>query len=108
MKTIDGSYQYRVNFAAAYMVRGISNSRALDNCFEMFDGDLVVTTLVRRAMKNRKLWEAIARQWREGFPQSWLNTAMKYAHIPTRQLAAAAHEMREKAQQRWNAQREAA
>ena len=40
-KTISGGYQYRVNFAAAYMVRGITNSRALDNCFEMFDGDMM-------------------------------------------------------------------
>ena len=93
-KTISGGYQYRVNFAANYMTRGISNSRALDNCFEMYDGDLVVAALVRRAMKNRKLWDGIAHQWREGFPQSWLDTANKYAHLKTRQLPQAAAVMR--------------
>lgn len=92
---ISGGYQYRVSFAAAYMMRGITSSRALDNCFEMYDGDLVVTSLVRRAMKNRKLWEAIARQWPGAvFPQSWLDTATKYAHLTTRQLPNAAAEMR--------------
>jgi hypothetical protein len=84
--TITGGFQYRVNFAAAYMVRGITNSRALDNCFEMWDGDIVVTALVRRAAKNPKLYAAIARQWRDGFPQSWIDTAAKYAHVKTRQL----------------------
>ena len=90
MDTISGDFQYRVSFAAAYMVRGITNSRALDNCFEMWDGDLVVTALVRRAMKNRRLWDAIARQWSEGFPKSWLEIAARYAHLKTRELPAAA------------------
>ena len=90
MNAISGNFQYRVNFAAGYMVRGITNSRALDNCFEMWDGDLVVTALVRRSMKNRKLWETIAKQWQEGFPQSWIATATKYAHLRTRQLPEAA------------------
>ena len=106
--TIYESYQYRVNLAANYMMRGISNSRALDNCFEMFDGDLVVTALVRRAMKNRKLWEAIARQWSAGFPQSWIDTANKYAGISTRNLPAAAAKMRADAESRWEAQQQAA
>jgi len=101
-KTISGGFQYRVNFAAAYMMRGITNSRALDNCFEMFDGDLVVAALVRRAMKNRKLWEAIASQWREGFPQSWISTANKYAHLTTRQLPTAAAAARAAAEKRYS------
>lgn len=94
MRTASGSFQYRVSFAAGYMVRGIRSSRALDNCFEMFDGDLVVTALVRRAMQNRKLWDAIASQWREGFPQSWIDTATKYAHVPTLQLPTEAAKIR--------------
>lgn len=98
MDAITGTYQYRVNFAANYMMRGITNSRALDNCFEMFDGDFVVTALVRRAMQNRKLWEAIAKQWRDGFPQSWIDTANKYAHLTTRQLPAAAAAHRDQVQ----------
>lgn len=103
-RTIRGGYQYRVNFAAAYMVRGITNSRALDNCFEMFDGDLVVTALVRRAMKNPKLHAAIAKQWGAQFPQSWLDTAMKYAHLTTRELPHAAAYMRASAEQKYKPQ----
>jgi len=94
MNTINGSFQYRVGFAASYMVRGISDSRALDNCFEMFDGDLVVTALVRRAMQNRRLWDAIAAQWRGAFPESWIETAVKYAHLTTRQLPQEARAVR--------------
>lgn len=107
-RTITGGFQYRVNFAAAYMVRGITNSRALDNCFEMFDGDLVVTALVRRSLKNRKLWHSIASQWSEGFPQSWISTATRYAHLKTSELPAAAANMRAEAQARWDAQKVAA
>jgi hypothetical protein len=101
--TIHGSFQYRVNFAANYMARGIVSSRALDNCFEMFDGALVVTALVRRAMKNPKLWDSISKQWGGTFPQTWIDTASKYNHLKTRQLPLAAAAERERAQSAWDA-----
>lgn len=108
MKTISGTFQYRVNFAANYLARGIVSTRALDNCFEMFDGDMVVTALTRRAMKNRKLYDAISKHWSGNFPQSWLNTASKYAALTTRQLPQAAADIRQQAQERWNKQHKAA
>lgn len=97
-----GDFQRRVNLAANYMMRGISNSRTLDSCFEMWDGDAVVTVLVRRAMKNRRLWDAIASQWSGAiFPQSWIDTATEYAHIPTRSMPKLAAQMQEQAEARY-------
>jgi cystathionine beta-lyase family protein involved in aluminum resistance len=90
------NFQQRVNLAASYITKGIRNSRTLDSCFEMYDGDFVVTVLVRRAMKNPKLHAAIAKEWGGEFPQQWLETAEKHAHVKTRQIPFAAAEIRAK------------
>lgn len=87
----------RVNYAAQCFIRGTSGTRHFDTCFEMHDGDLVVTALVHRAQKNKKLYDAIAKQWRGTFPQQWLDTAAKYSDVPTRKLAEKAAEARREA-----------
>lgn len=87
-------FMVRVNFAAATITRGGAHTRRFDTCFEMYDGDLVVTALVRRADKNPNLRDAITRQWRGTFPQSWLDSAAKYASVPTRELKREAAKMR--------------
>ena len=92
------NFQQRVNLAASYITRGIRNSRTLDSCFEMYDGDFVVAVLVRRAMKNPKLHAAIAREWNGEFPQQWIETANKYSHLKTRQIPFAAAEQRAKSE----------
>jgi len=97
-----GSYQARVNYAALCIMRG-TRSRAFDSCFEMFDGDAVVTALVRRASKNPKLHDAIARDWGGVFPALWEDTARKYEATPTRQLAALAAQLRAEGQARFDA-----
>lgn len=84
----------RVNYAAQCFIRHIRSSPTLDACFEMFDGDAVVTALVRRARNNPTLSAAIASQWREGFPQSWVDTEARYASWPTRRLAVLARDLR--------------
>jgi hypothetical protein len=99
----EDAFQLRVNYAAQCFVRGISGTRHFDTCFEMCDGDLVVTALVRRAMKNPRLYDAIADDYREGFPKGWLNTAEQWKDVPTRKLAAIAKLEREKTKQRWAA-----
>lgn len=86
MKTISGPYQYRVNYAAACIVRGNVYSRSFDNCFEMHDSDLVVTALVRRAAKNPRLYKAVTDWWHGQFPQSWIDTAARYLGVATRDL----------------------
>jgi hypothetical protein len=45
----------RINYAARCIVSGHTGSRAFDTCFEMGDGDEVVSALVRRAKKNQRL-----------------------------------------------------
>jgi hypothetical protein len=87
----------RVNYAAQCLVRrtGIG-SRHFDTCFEMFDGDAVVTALVRRARKNPKLYAAIIQEWRGVFPQGWIDCAERYAATPTRKLSDLAREHRTK------------
>jgi hypothetical protein len=84
----------RVNYAAQCIMRGIIGTRALNSCFEMHDGDLVVSALVRRAQKNQQLHDAISKQWRGAFPQQWLDTSAKYSDVPTRKLAEKAAEVR--------------
>ncbi len=49
---LPGSFQARVNLAAAYISAGRPHSRAFDDCFEMHDGDFVATALWRRVQKR--------------------------------------------------------
>jgi hypothetical protein len=91
------AFSDRVNYAAKCFLRGTSGTRHFDTCFEMNDGDAVVTALVRRAERNAKLHAAIARQWSGTFPKSWRDTAEKYEHIPTLDLKKLAMKQREDA-----------
>jgi len=88
------AFTARVNYAAQCLIRRI-DSRRRDTCFEMMDGDAVVVALVRRAAKNPRLKEAIARGWselRDGFPVGWLDLAEKHAGADLPTLAAAMRE----------------
>lgn len=94
----------RVNYAADCFSRQRAiGTRHFDTCFEMADGDAVVTALVRRARKNPKLRAGIAKGWhelRDGLPAGWCDTADKYQHIPTRALKDEARRQREQFYQR--------
>ena len=81
MKDRFNDFKGRVNYAAQCLVNG-TRSRAFDSCFEMFDGALVVTALVRRAERNARLAAHILPQWKE--------TAAKYSAIETQSLDGAA------------------
>ena len=48
-KTILHQHRARVRKAANLLKAGKTDSREFDNCFEMHDGDLVVTALVRQS-----------------------------------------------------------
>lgn len=58
----------------------LRGSRAFDNCFEMGDGDEIVTYLVERARANPDLHAAITRDFGGTLPDSWLRTAAKTIH----------------------------
>lgn len=86
----------RVSYAKLCFLRGSSHTRHFDTCFEMADGDAVVTSLVRKAREDNQLWRAIARDWGGTFPQNWIDTEAKYADVPTNKLGKLAAELREK------------
>lgn len=75
------NFSGRVNYAAQCIMRGFTQGRCFDTCFEMNDGDAVVTALVRRSIKNQRLREAITRYWHGTFPQSWEDVASRYGHV---------------------------
>lgn len=64
---------------AVYLSRHarLRSSRLFDTCFEMGDGDQVVTYLVEQSRSNPTLHAAIAEDFRGIFPEKWLATAAK-------------------------------
>jgi hypothetical protein len=96
------AFKERVDYAAACLVRG-TKSRRFDTCFEMYDGDAVVTALVRRAWKNERLRKSFKGAWAacglapSGLPASWEQTAEQYKDIPTKELPDLARRLREAA-----------
>lgn len=98
------AFRARVDYASFAFLEDRTDSRAFDTCFEMWDGDAVVTALVRRAAVVPSLHDAIAKRWAEGFPQSWRDTAAKYEHVPDEHLPALAAEIRERARSQYNEQ----
>ena len=81
----------RVAYAARCFLRG-TQSRAFDSCFEMYDGDLVVTALVRRCATDANLRRAVERDYSGMLPESWQQAAQK--HKDTKRLGVAARTMR--------------
>lgn len=51
----------RVNYAAAWIVSGRPTSRSFDSLFENNDGEVVVAALCRRAEKNERLRNNLAK-----------------------------------------------
>jgi hypothetical protein len=97
------SYPARVEYAAAAIMRG-EDSRALDDCFEMYDGAFVVAALMRRAATDEALRVMIARMfssfsWDE---MPWHKTARGVAHIPDNQLGAEAAKERARQKASWD------
>lgn len=93
-------FHERVNYAARCLLAGSTSSRAFDTCFEMFDGDMVVTALVRRAEQQPHLSQAIIDWYSkdEKFPQTWIDAAAKYVNVTN--LAAKAREIRNRERER--------
>ena len=102
----ESNFTGRVNYAAQCLVRRVGiGSRHFDTCFEMGDGDAVVTALQRRAEKNTRLKEAIMREFNSyngGFPKSWQEAYEKLKHVPTRKLREAAAQEAAESIARWS------
>lgn len=94
------NFSGRVNYAASCFMRGVRNSRSFDSCFEMYDGKIVVTALVRRCQKNEKLRNAIASAHGGTFPEEWCLVAKDNKLCSTRKLATLAKHIRQMEQAR--------
>lgn len=91
MKSRMAAFLNRVNYAEkAFLNR--EDSRQLDNCFEMYDGEFVVVALMRRAEKNPALMTALRAEFSQVSPSewSWQRTADKHRRIPDHKLPEAA------------------
>jgi len=82
----------RVNYAAQCIRKGSTGGRSFDTCFEMNDGEFVVTLLVRKAERDPDFAAAMLRYWR-GDPNygSWKKTAAQHAGVSDKTLRARAH-----------------
>ncbi len=100
----ESAFLARVNFAEKCFRSHQTNTRAMDTCFEMYDGAAVVVALVRRARLDHALYVAIASDWSGRFPTEWLELETKYSHIPTERLGNLARELRATAKARDSAQ----
>ena len=84
----------------AYAIEGIKrreDSRAFDSCFEMHDGDFVVTAIMRRAQTDPELQAGIIRLFinatdLESVP--WNRAATALAHLSDHALEDAARKAR--------------
>ncbi|MCR5860338.1 hypothetical protein [Mesorhizobium sp. J428] len=85
------NFRGRVNYAAKIIAYGRSPTRALDNCFENYDGDEVATAILRRSRKNARLAANLQR-----YPSlSCIEVAAnRLADVPTRKLADVARQTR--------------
>jgi hypothetical protein len=100
----ENAFLARVNFAEKCFRNHQTHTRAMDTCFEMYDGAAVVVALVRRARLDGALYAAIASDWSDGFPAEWLDIETKYSHIPNERLVNLARELRATAKARDSAQ----
>lgn len=87
----DDNFKGRVAYAASVISSGRRTSRAFDNCFEHHDGDEVLAIIFRRAEKNLKLADNLAKYFDVTIAQEHVD---KLAGISTRDMPAHAAETR--------------
>ena len=92
----EDAFQERVNFAANYIANRRTPTRRFDPCFEMYDGDVVVTALVRRADADPagRLASNLSEYFRE---DKIREKAQHFAGVPTKRLKHEAAKIRAKA-----------
>lgn len=74
-----GSLKTRIAIARQLILDGHTNCRAMDNCFEMGDGHLVVSAIIHEAIQNQNFRLCLARDYSpenltDGLPTRWLET----------------------------------
>jgi hypothetical protein len=96
-KEISNDFNTRVNYAIACMKKKRTGTRSFDNCFEMWDGDYVVTAILRRALKNPE-FEIVLRNYLRTIElrEDWEQTAKKFENLSNKELKIEADEHRAK------------
>lgn len=96
---VDG-FPARVRLAAECIRTGDGiDSRAFDNCFEMYDGSVVVAALEHMAQRDPALRRGIDREWKSAEGKAcWQRAVAKYANVPETRLHIAAAQVRAAAQ----------
>lgn len=91
-------FKRRVAFVAAEMKRagGCPDSRAFDDCFEMYDSAMLTAAILRLAREDRGLREAMERDEARtpGVFESWRASEAAHSHLSDEALEAAALEAR--------------
>lgn len=77
------SFNDRVDYARRALLEGRNrDNRLFDHCFEMYDGALVVTALMRQAVRcEPRLMAAIERSLTADGLAQWTATAKSYRHL---------------------------
>ena len=75
----------RVDHAIQCIMHGRTNQRDFDACFEMYDGDEVVSAIIRRAEKNPVIMSALER-WSKVQVEEWKRTALRLKDLTDFQL----------------------
>lgn len=75
------SFMDRCRYAREALLRG-EDSRAADNCFEMYDGAMVVTMLMRWAQRDPALARAIVAEG-PNLVEAWKKTAAAHGRLRT-------------------------
>jgi hypothetical protein len=86
-KAMNNDFNTRVNYAVACMKTKRTGTRSFDNCFEMWDGDFVVTAILRRALKNPE-FEIVLRNYLRTIDlwEDWEQTAKKFENLSNKEL----------------------
>lgn len=80
------SFNERVSYARQAFLRN-EDSRAFDDCFEMNDGEYVVSALMRMSEEDVELKAAIENDLNAHGLALWRETAKSLAHVPTHDLS---------------------
>ncbi|SDQ36190.1 hypothetical protein [Pseudovibrio sp. Tun.PSC04-5.I4] len=83
------SFNQRVRYARLAFLRN-EDSRAFDNCFEMYDGAFVVAALMRLSETDSELKQAMQKDFSKFGLAQWQQTTASLAHIPTEKLSSKA------------------
>lgn len=83
LKRSYGSQRQRIAVAKQLILDGHTDCRAYDNCFEMNDGDAVVSAIIGYALQNQPFREQLARNYppqslHDGLPERWPQTYYRH------------------------------